>query len=100
MYPGTRRRGDMVAQGGTPTPNERKYWFPAKRYGWGWGIPSSWQGWLVLAAFLALIVIGTFLFPPGTQLIAYVAVLSGLLSGVCWLKGEPLRWRWGNDERT
>jgi hypothetical protein len=26
---------------------ERKYWFPAKRYGWGWGIPSSWQGWLV-----------------------------------------------------
>jgi len=19
--------------------NERKYWFPAKRYGWGWGIP-------------------------------------------------------------
>jgi hypothetical protein len=30
---------------------ERKYWFPAKRYGWGWGIPCSWRGWLVLAAF-------------------------------------------------
>ncbi len=27
---------------------EKKYWFPAKRYGWGWGIPNVWQGWLVL----------------------------------------------------
>ena len=26
-----------------------KYWFPAKRYGWGWGLPSTWQGWIVLA---------------------------------------------------
>jgi len=23
---------------------ERDYWFPAKRYGWGWGIPNRWQG--------------------------------------------------------
>ncbi len=41
--------------------NERKYWFSAKRYGWGWGIPSSWQGWLVLAAFVALLVVGSLL---------------------------------------
>ena len=26
-----------------------KYWFPAKRYGWGWGPPNNWQGWVVLA---------------------------------------------------
>ena len=82
---------------------ERKYWFPAKRYGWGWGIPSSWQGWLVLAVFVGLLVVGSFLFPIRTELgayFAYVAVLSGLLVGVCWLKGEPPRWRWGGDERA
>jgi hypothetical protein len=76
---------------------ERKYWFPAKRYGWGWGIPSSWQGWVVLAAFAGL-VLGSFLFPPGAEFgryLAYVAALCGLLVGVCWLKGEPPRWRWG-----
>jgi hypothetical protein len=102
MHPGPRRRDDKVAQGGTPTPNERKYWFPAKRYGWGWGIPSSWQGWLVLAAFVALLVVGSFLFPPSAKLgayLAYVAVLCGLLVGTCWLKGEPPQWRWGNDKR-
>jgi hypothetical protein len=48
--------------------NERKYWFPAKRYGWGWGIPSSWQGWLVLTVFVALVVVGSFLFPPNAKL--------------------------------
>jgi drug/metabolite transporter (DMT)-like permease len=82
---------------------ERKYWFPAKHYGWGWGIPSSWQGWLVLAAFAGLLVFGSFLFQPSTKLgayLAYVTVLCVLLFGVCWLKGEPPRWRWGGDERA
>jgi hypothetical protein len=34
------------------------YWFPAKRRGWGWGPPHSWQGWVVLAAFFALLAAG------------------------------------------
>jgi hypothetical protein len=33
-------------------------WFPAKRYGWGWGLPVAWQGWVVLLAWLALFVGG------------------------------------------
>ena len=80
---------------------QRKYWFPAKRYGWGWGIPGTWQGWLVLGAFAALMIAGSFLFPPGSdpgRYLVYVAVLCALLIGVCWLKGEPPRWRWGTNE--
>jgi len=79
---------------------QSKYWFPAKTYGWGWGLPSSWQGWLVLAAFAALLLVGSFVFPPTTVLgpyLAYTAVLCILLVGVCWLKGESPRWRWGKD---
>lgn len=74
------------------------YWFTAKRYGWGWGLPATWQGWLVMAAFAALLVAGIILFPPRAALglfLIYVIVLSALLTGVCWLKGEPPRWRWG-----
>ena len=81
--------------------SDPRYWFAAKRYGWGWGWPSAWQGWLVLAAFLGLLVAGTFLLPPRTAPAAYliyVAVLSVALIAVCWLKGEPARWRWGEDE--
>ena len=86
-----------------PVQSEGSYWFPAKRYGWGWGLPCAWQGWLVLAAFLALLVAGPILFPPRTALVfffVYVVLLGVLLLGVCWLKGEPPRWRWGNDERA
>jgi hypothetical protein len=71
-----------------------KYWFPAKRYGWGWGFPTTWQGWLVFAAFLGLLVAGAFFFPPRTNLaeyLAYVAILCAGLFGICWLKGEPPR---------
>ena len=63
---------------------ERKYWFPAKRYGWGWGMPSTWQGWLVLAAFVVLVFAGSSLFPPGTELgryLIYVACFADCLSG-------------------
>ena len=76
------------------------YWFPAKRYGWGWGFPITWQGWLVFAAFFALLLLGIYLFPPRQSLAAfllYVIALTVLLVGVCWFKGEPPRWRWGND---
>ncbi|RDD82746.1 hypothetical protein DVJ77_04290 [Dyella tabacisoli] len=78
---------------------EPKYWFPAKRYGWGWGPPSVWQGWIVFIFFGALQVGGgVFLLPlhPGAFL-AYSGVLCSVLVAVCWLKGEPPRWRWGDQ---
>ena len=31
-------------------------WFRAKRFGYGAGLPIAWQGWLLLAAHMALIV--------------------------------------------
>jgi hypothetical protein len=76
-----------------------KYWFPARRYGWGWGPPSSWQGWVVLAGFVVLLAIGFVLFPPNRELaffLGYVVLLSALLLAIGWLKGEPPRWRWGD----
>ena len=35
-----------------------KYWFPAKRYGWGWGTPTTWQGWAVFLVYAALVLGG------------------------------------------
>jgi hypothetical protein len=90
-------------------PSDPRYWFSAKRYGWGWGFPIAWQGWLVFAAFLGLLIAGgvlfSSLFPPRRSLAAfltayliYIVVLDAALLAVCWLKGEPPRWRWGEDE--
>lgn len=42
-----------IILGGSAVPSDPRYWFPAKHYGWGWGLPIAWRGWLVFAAFLA-----------------------------------------------
>jgi hypothetical protein len=28
---------------GTHMTRDDRYWFPAKRYGWGWGLPPRWR---------------------------------------------------------
>ena len=87
----TRLRGD-----GDP-----KYWFPAKRYGRGWGLPSAWQGWVVLLVYVALVLGGIPLLQVSKGNLVYIAYVSGftvVLVAVCWLKGEPPRWRWGDRD--
>jgi hypothetical protein len=81
-------------------PAKAPYWFPAKRYGWRWGLPTSRHGWLVIACYVALLALGFALFPPARQVTAfaaYVVALTALLIAICWLKGEPPRWRWGDE---
>lgn len=81
-----------------------RYWFPAKRYGWGWGAPSTWQGWAVLLAYSCLIIAGIPLIQVsfGSLLYGvYALALTTVLIGVCWLKGERPRWRRaGRDGRA
>jgi hypothetical protein len=79
--------------------SDRVYWFPAKRYGWGWGTPKVWQGQAVLAAFFILLIAGgALLIPTRGELffLGYAVALCVILMVVCWLKGEPPRWRWGD----
>ena len=74
------------------------FWFPAKRYGWGWGLPSSWQGWAVLAAFVVLLGASGYAFPPSVRPLEFAAstiVLCVILVAVCFVKGERPTWRWG-----
>jgi hypothetical protein len=73
-------------------------WFKARRYGWGWGAATTWQGWAVYAVFTALIVLNAVAFPPDRHLAAFLACLSMLttaLIGICATKGERPHWRWG-----
>ena len=75
-----------------------KYWFLAKRYGWGWGLPTTWQGWAVMIFYLILITLSVYIFPPDKKralFMSSVILLNILLVVVCWIKGEPPKWRWG-----
>jgi hypothetical protein len=79
-------------------PHTPRYCFPANRYGWGWGLPVTWEGWLVLVAYLGLMVSAARLCPPEKSEMGFVAAVVALSAGfvaICWWKGEPARWRWG-----
>jgi hypothetical protein len=76
----------------------KQYWFPAKKYGWGWGMPSAWQGWLTLSLYVVWLGGSAYLFSPEEQPGAFavsVVIASAFLVFICRVKGEPARWRWG-----
>lgn len=73
------------------------FWFPAKRYGWGWGPPVRWQGWAVLVLYFALLALCALLTLPRDNILLFLScclALTVLLMLICWTKGEPPRWRW------
>ena len=76
------------------------FWFPAKRYGWGRGLPVKWQGWVTLLAYIGVLAAGVPRFPPRQSIAGFLTVVLLSTLGfvfVCWWKGEPPRWRWGED---
>jgi len=77
-----------------------RYWFPAKRYGWGWGPPITWQGWVVLCIWILATAVAAVRLMP-RHLVGFLSVtglMVLLLLTICYWKGEPPRWRWGDDD--
>jgi drug/metabolite transporter (DMT)-like permease len=75
------------------------FWFPVKRYGWGWGLPVRWQGWVVFVAYLLLLYAAVYYFTPRRDSLGLsiaILVLTAALVAIVAIKGErPLGWRWG-----
>ena len=78
--------------------DDRRLWFGAHRYGYGWK-PATWEGWLVLIAYLGLVVVCHVLVARHMlnlpAFFACIAIVTGALVALCWIKGEKPRWRWG-----
>lgn len=54
----------------------------------------------MLVLFIAGMVLGAVVVPPHRDALAFLAwtgTLTALFVGCCWLKGEPPRWRWGDQ---
>lgn len=78
----------------------KKIWFPAKQYGWGWSFPCCWQGWASLLGYISGISIWSVAFNPVDSTVTFIAgILTLTMSfvAICYLKGEAPKWRWGNE---
>ncbi len=86
-----------------------KYWFKARRYGWGW-TPDTWQAWAVLAAYTAVLVGSAVLLLPDRKdeavnfvgLVAFVLIFLSttlLLIGIGLRFGEKPSWNFGGKDK-
>ena len=74
-------------------------WFPAKTYGWGWGLPRRWQGWVVMLVFFVGLLAGAPLVKKGPLVyVAYSFALVGALVAIAYWKGEKPHWSWRKRE--
>jgi hypothetical protein len=77
-----------------------RYWFPMKTYGWGWGPPCTWEGWVVTLAYFVILPLAVLAFPPHRNMPGFLTSVFGstaVMIAICWWTGEPPRWRWGGD---
>ncbi|MBW0143845.1 hypothetical protein [Sphingomicrobium clamense] len=77
-------------------------WFYAKRYGYGASLPCSWQGWVVLALFLGLMIGNAVLFEDQPAVFTAITVtIVPIFIVIIWrtTKGG-WKWRSGKDKDT
>lgn len=82
--------------------NPQGYWFKRKLYGWGW-TPARPQGWLVILGYVLSVIAVSFIVDEvssGMEIVLTfvlpVTLLTIILIGICYKKGERPRWQWGD----
>jgi hypothetical protein len=75
-------------------------WFAPKRYGYGAGLPISWQGWAVMISFVVLVIGIGLLFKdrPAALIAAIIPPTVALIIISARTTRGGWRWRWGSDD--
>ena len=75
-------------------------WFAPKRYGYGAGLPISWQGWALTAAFLVIAGLCARMFRD--RLLITLAIMVPVTCVFLVITARTTRggwrWRWGEDD--
>lgn len=81
-------------------PNKR-LWFKRRRYGYGW-TPVTWQGWVSIIVFLAIVILGMLplLANPYSTALLWLYLTTVITSVVILVaisasRGPRPKWRWG-----
>jgi hypothetical protein len=66
-----------------------KAWFRRRRFGIGWALHKSWQGWLLVIAYLFIAAAGLAQFEKRpVALSIYLVFVTACALLLCWWKGE------------
>ena len=75
-------------------------WFAAKRFGYGAGMPISWQGWVITLLFVAVAIGAGIRLADRPLALAAILVPAVILLWVITARTTRggWRWRWGSDD--
>ncbi len=71
-----------------------KAWFRVKSRGYGVGLPIAWEGWLILALYLAAVILSAALYSELASF-AVLAVLTPVVVLIAYMRSDD-EWRWRN----
>ena len=74
---------------------DKRYWFPAKKSRRGWRLLKTWQGWATLLVWHVVLIsvlrrIRLEAHYKVLWSLLWMVLMTGVLLGTMWLKGEPL----------
>ena len=80
--------------------SEGPEWFAPKRYGFGSGMPITWQGWALTNGFVVIVIPLSMIFAKQPfQLIAALVPITVTFMVICARTTRGgWRWRWGDDD--
>ena len=75
-------------------------WFAHKRYGYGAGLPISWQGWALTIAYVGLMILASLYIRRSP--VAYFSIVVMLTAALIAIAARTTkggwRWRWGDSD--
>jgi hypothetical protein len=76
-------------------------WFAPKRYGYGAGLPISWQGWVVTIGYIAIVyaLIWRLYYRPAALIAAIALPTVAFIVITAKTTRGGWRWRWGGEEK-
>jgi hypothetical protein len=76
-------------------------WFAPKRYGYGAGLPISWQGWVVTIGYVAIVyaLIWRLHYRPAALIAAIALPTVAFIVITAKTTRGGWRWRWGGEDK-
>ena len=77
-------------------------WFAPKRYGYGAGLPVAWQGWAVIAAYVAILLVAM-RFVPSRPIVILAVIFPATVTLIVITARTTRggwRWHWGKKDES
>ncbi|QZD96414.1 hypothetical protein [Qipengyuania gelatinilytica] len=78
--------------------SDEKGWFAPKKFGYGSGLPTAWQGWAVLLGYVATAVVAGLMWESGDEVYTVAGAAIFLVATIAFMlvakATTPGGWKW------